>query len=67
MTLDGHNKLIAAGFKIIRKRDFPKPEIWYKDVLTGGGGWHKVKQFPSKAARDRKFKELLQDSYIVED
>lgn len=65
MTLDGHRKIIAAGFTIIRPRNFDKPEIWYKDSTVRD--WRKMEEFASKAARDRRFKELLKDAMIVED
>lgn len=65
MTLDGHNKVIAAGFTLIRKRDVPEPGIWYKDAHTGE--WSKMAQYKTKAARDRQFKELLKNEHIVED
>ncbi len=65
MTLDGHRKVIAAGFKLIRPRNLTKPEIWYKDATVND--WHKMEEFSTKAVRDRRFKELLQDPHIVED
>ncbi len=65
MTLNGHRKVIAAGFTIIRPRNLDKPEIWYKDATVRD--WHKMEEFSSKAARDRRFKELLNDPHILED
>lgn len=65
MTLDGHRKVIAAGLTIIRPRNLTKPEIWYKDATTRD--WHKMEAFDTKAARDRRFKELLKDPHILED
>lgn len=66
MTLDGHNKVIRAGFRIIRKQNDPTPHIKYKDGSVKD--WSKLgDSYPSKAARDRSFKEMLKNPMILED
>ena len=59
MNLDSQNKVLKAGFMIIRKDDYPQPKIKYKQF--GFPEWR------TKAARDRRYKELLHDSSIIED
>ena len=59
-------KVTAAGFTIIRKDDTPSPRIKYKakDIHE----WQTLeKDFPSKAARDRRANDLLKISTIIED
>lgn len=66
MTLDGQTKVIRTGFRILRKKDYPEVSIWYKDGSVRD--WSKLKEvFPSKAARDRRFKEMLENPMILED
>lgn len=64
MTANDQNKLMKAGFMIIRKDDYPSPRI---KVCTGSnGGWETHNTYPSKAERDRVFKQMLQDDKIIE-
>lgn len=55
-------KIQKAGFTIIRADDTPKPRIkeWKSD-----SAWITMEKFDTKAARDRRFAELLQDPHIV--
>ena len=64
MSIDDQNKLKKAGFKIIRKDDYPSPRI--KESTGSNGGWKTHSTYPSKAARDRVFKQLLQDDKVIE-
>lgn len=50
---------------LIRKDDQPQPRIKYKQF--GFPEWRTFEKFTTKAARDRRFKDLLHDSSIIED
>ncbi len=50
---------------IIRKDDQPQPRVKYKQL--GFPEWRTFEKFATKAERDRRFKELLKDSSIIED
>lgn len=66
MDVNSQRKVINAGFKIIRCDDQPSPRIKVKDGQ--GSEWRTLeKDFPSKAARDRKFKALLLDENVIQD
>jgi hypothetical protein len=58
-------KVMAAGFKIIRPADFPSPRIKVKTHLSRE--WSTLEKFDTKAARDRRFDELLEDKKIIAD
>lgn len=57
-----NEKLKAAGFRIIRPDNYPSPRIkeWDKDR-----SWKTIEKFDTKAARDRRIDELLQNDKIV--
>ena len=69
MTLDGQKKVLRAGFTIIRPDNQPQPRI--KTLRpTGEFGnlnWVTLEKFDTKAARDRRFRELLENPDILED
>lgn len=48
MNLDSQNKVLKAGFMIIRKDDYPQPKIKYKQF--GFPEWRTLEKFPTKAA-----------------
>jgi hypothetical protein len=59
-------KVIRAGFKIIRTDD--QPSLRIKVKKRGSHEWTTLeKNFPSKAARDRRFNELLEDKNVISD
>lgn len=60
---NNYEKLVAAGFMIIRRDDYPVSQIkqWVSD-----SSWRTVENFNTKAARDRRVAELLDDNKIVE-
>lgn len=64
MFTNDQDKVIAAGFTIVRKDDYPNIRIKYR---VGNGAWSTLEKFDTKAARDRRLKELLKDNLIVED
>lgn len=65
MNIDSRNKLIAHGWSVIRKDDYPQPRI---KVATGmNGQWSTLENFKSKAARDRAFKQLLMAGKTIDD
>ena len=59
---DNFEKIQKAGFKIIRADDAPSPRIkeWKSD-----SAWVTMEKFETKAARDRRMQELLQDPHTV--
>lgn len=66
MDAKSQSKVRAAGFTIIRCDDHPKPRIKMKDRTTSN--WVTFENhFKSKAARDRRFKELLNNDKIIQD
>ena len=58
-------KILAAGFRILRTQDQPKPIIKYKD--SSWIEWRTLEKFEAKAARDRRLNELLLDDKTVQD
>ena len=58
-------KVMAAGFRILRTSDEPSPRI--KVNKDGNTGWPTLEKFETKAARDRRFKELLEDNKTIQD
>jgi hypothetical protein len=56
-------KLMNAGYTFIRADDQPNIRIKYKK--EGSGDWKTLEKFSTKASRDRRVKELLDDPKIV--
>lgn len=66
MNSTDQKKLIIAGYTLVRRDDTPTPRIKIRSALTFE--WQTLeKDFPSKAARDRRMGELLQSSTTIED
>jgi len=68
MTMDRNKKLLKAGFLILRRSEHP--EICIKKCVYRGGSivWvYYQRCFDSKAARDRRMKELLNSQLTIED
>lgn len=65
MDTNSQMKVMAAGFRIIRTDDQPTPRIKVKE--NGSYEWRTLEKFETKAARDRRFKELLLVSTIIQD
>ena len=59
------HKVMKAGFVIIRSDDQPSPRIKYKG--NGQQEWKTLEKFDTKAARDRRFKELMDISTFITD
>ena len=60
-------KILAAGLTVIRKDDTLKPRI--KQLVISGPrslSWKTFETFDTKAARDRRFKELLQAENVID-
>lgn len=64
-----HKKLIDAGFTVLRRGDAREPII--KQALPCGSlgniSWKTMEKFPTKAARDRRWKELEADPKVILD
>lgn len=68
MDANSRLKLLDAGWTILRRDDTPNIRI---KVFNRGAAlnaeWRTLQTFPTKAARDRRFKELLKDSKTIDD
>lgn len=68
MSMDTNRKLVEAGYTILRRAEYPSISI-KKCAICGPQeviGWKILeKEFPSKAARERRIKELLKDPKII--
>ena len=64
MTTRDQDKIMAAGFIIIRPDDYPNIRIKYR---VGNGAWKTLEKFECKAARDRRLKELLKNILTIMD
>ena len=64
MDRNSTDKVIAAGFRVIRKDDYPQPRIKAKKNTTGSD-WCTLEKFETKAARDRAFEEMLKDPMTI--
>ena len=58
-------KLMKAGYTFIRPDDQPNIRIKYKK--QGSGDWKTLEKFPTKAARDRRVRELLLEPDVIMD
>jgi hypothetical protein len=63
MEATSMTKLMDAGYVFIRRDDRPRIRIKYRK--RGSGDWKTLENFPTKAARDRRVKELLKDKFII--
>ena len=59
------NKLMAAGYMFIRSDNEPNIRIKYRK--QDSGDWKTLEKFETKAARDRRFAELLNEPMIISD
>ena len=64
MNTNDQDKIIEAGFMIIRPDDYPNIRIKYR---VGNGAWKTLEKFDTKAARDRRLKELLKNILTIMD
>jgi hypothetical protein len=65
MDATSQQKVIAAGFTIIRSDDQPNPRIKVKDEHHRE--WATLEKFETKAARDRRMEELLKSPHVITD
>lgn len=66
MDTKSQAKVMAAGFRIIRKDDYPQPRIKTK-TNEQGSDWRTLEKFETKAARDRAFEVMLIDYMTISD
>jgi hypothetical protein len=66
MNATSQQKVIAAGFTIIRADDYPNIRIKHKKQGSHQD-WVTLEKFETKAARDRRMAELLQSPMVIED
>jgi hypothetical protein len=59
------NRLMDAGYTFIRPDNSPNIRIKYRK--KGSGDWKTLEKFETKAARDRKFNELLDLKEFISD
>lgn len=68
MDTTSQTKVIAAGFRVIRKDDYPQPRIKIKAKGKGLNiDWQTLEKFETKAARDRAFNAMLKDPMTISD
>jgi hypothetical protein len=65
MDATSQQKVIAAGFTIIRADNQPNPRIKVKDAQHRE--WATLDKFETKAARDRQMAELLKSPHVITD
>ncbi len=65
MDSKSQQKVIAFGFTIIRADDYPNIRIKYKDA--DHAEWNTLQVFPTKASRDKAFKDLIEQPHIIQD
>lgn len=65
MDRKSQDKVLKAGFMIIRKDDYPQPRIKVRG--TKGSDYRTLAKFKTKAERDREFDRLLQDEKTISD
>lgn len=65
MDAKSQEKVLKAGFTIIRTDDQPAIRIKYKGKCLQN--WLTLEKFQTKAARDRRFAEMLQDPKTIQD
>ena len=65
MDAQSQKKVINAGFLIFCCDDQPKPRIKIKD--SNNYEWRTYERFDTKAARDRRFNELLKEPEHIMD
>jgi hypothetical protein len=65
MNTTDQQKVIKAGFVLVRPDDQPSPRIKVKDDHSSE--WRTMERFETKAARDRKLKRLLESNIIIQD
>ena len=65
MDTKSQTKVMAAGFRIIRKDDYPQPRIKVKNGQ--GSDWSTLGKYPTKVARDRAFEIMLKDLMTISD
>ena len=72
MTAKDQSKMLNAGFTIIKKKDYPRPNknsrIEIRQKTPVNRNWHtRDWNFTSVDERDFRMKQLLKDPKIVED
>ncbi len=65
MDRKSQDKVLKAGFTIIRKDDYPSPRI--KVRYTADTDYRTYEKYETKAERDRSFARLLKDEKVISD
>lgn len=65
MDQQSQQKVLNAGFIIIRKDDQPTPRIKQKTPFQHE--WHTLSKYPTKAERDRAFDYFMKDAIYIND
>ncbi|MBQ9660726.1 MAG: hypothetical protein IJV37_05620 [Bacteroidales bacterium] len=64
MTQESNDKLVRAGFTILRLDDWPSVRLKY---WKPGSGWNTFEKFETKSARKKRIHELRRNQYVVFD
>lgn len=65
MDINSQNKVLAAGYTIIRCDNYPQPRIKFKYEV--GKEWATYKNYSTKAERDRAYKNMLEGNKVISD
>lgn len=65
MDAQSQQKVVKAGFKIIRKDDQPNIRIKFKS--EDNFEWQTLEKFSTKKERDARFNNLLELNYVISD
>ena len=65
MDYESKQKVIAAGFTILRSEDQPTTRI--KCIRPGDHHWNTWQKYDTKAERDRQLKKLLSEPNYIQD
>lgn len=65
MDRKSQDKVLNAGFTIIRKDDYPQPRI--KARYTAGADYRTYERYNTKAERDRAFAIFLKGDKVISD
>ncbi|KAA6346412.1 hypothetical protein EZS27_006062 [termite gut metagenome] len=65
MNAKDQQKVIRAGFILVRPDDLPSPRIKIKDGKSHE--WRTMKKFETKAARNREMEKLLGFELVIQD
>jgi hypothetical protein len=67
MSTADQQKVIKAGFILVRPDNMPSPRIKVKDGHGQSFEWRTLAKFDTRAARDRELKKILESNTVIQD